>query len=304
MKNILYLIFILFVVLDSQKVCSQDLDENKTSIGSKFNVFREPSYVLFGGGIGNLEPLLFEGDIAPYFMVGLNRHNKWGLDLSPRIIFRMYNTESYPIRTPSFMPKASFFYHLVDNVDKNKDLFAFFSWLHHSNGQDGSFYQSDSVTINTQSGNFSTNWVSGGVYITRPNAITYTLNDYKVYVAYNYKQEIGLDDSYGRLRFFFDFQSNLNISQLLRIKRKTYNNRNNTLSQSVHVGWIAGNLDNTKIIDKKRFIFRYTLDFKPSFLNEITLFAQYDYGQDYYNIYYNRQLNVLRFGIATRPHIF
>jgi hypothetical protein len=304
MKKCMSFLFIFILIIDNQCVYSQDVNEHIPSTQSKFSVFREPSYVLFGGGVGNLEPLLFEGDIAPYFMVGLNRHNKWGIDLSPRIIFRMYNTDSYPIRTPSFIPKASFFYHLVDNVDKNKDLFAFFSMHHHSNGQDGSFYQADSVTINTHSGNFSTNWISGGVYISRPTAIAFTTNDYKIYAAYNYKQEIGLDDSYGRLRFFFDFQSHVNLSKLLGIKKKTYNDRNNTLKQSVHVGWIADNLDNTKVIDSKRLLFRFTLDFKPSFLNDVTIFAQYDYGQDYYNIYYSRKLNVLRFGLATRAHIF
>lgn len=304
MKKFICLLLFLGLLADIQYVYSQDVDKDTATSKSKFSVFREPSYILLGSGVGNLEPLLFEGDIAPYFMLGLSRDNKWGIDLSPRIIFRMYNTKSYPIRTPSFMPKASVFYHLVDNADKNKDLFAFFSWLHHSNGQDEAFYESDSVTINTESGNFSTNWISGGIFISRPTAIDFTSNDYKIYVAYSYQQEEGLDGSYGRLRFFFDLQSNLNLSKLLRIKRKTYNNRSNTFRQSVHIGWIAGNLDDAKVIDIKRFMFRYTLDFKPSFLNDVTIFAQYDYGQDYYNIHYNRTLNVLRFGIATRARIF
>lgn len=301
-KNIT--ILILLFSLFNHEVYAQIVNDNNVSSKTKFSVFREPSYILLGSGLGNLEPLIFEGNLAPYYMISLNRDNKWGIELSPRIIIRMYNKESFPIRTPSFMPKATIFYHLVDNLNKNKDMFMYFSWLHHSNGQDGTFYNADSVTINTKSGNFTTNWIIAGVYITRPTAIAFTSNDYKIYVTYNYKQESGLEDTYGRLRFFFDLQSNLNLSKLLGIKRKTYNNSFNSIRQSLHLGWIAGNLNNTKIIDSKRFILRYTLAFKPSFLNDVTLFTQYDYGQDYYNIYYNRKLNVFRIGIASNTYNF
>lgn len=99
-------------------------------------------------------------------------------------------------------------------------------------------------------------------------------------------------------------QTNLNLSKLFGIKRVTYNNSNNTLRQSFHLGWIAGHLIDAKVIDSKRFIFKYTLAFKPSFLNDVTLFTQYDFGQDYYNIYYSRRLNVIRFGIASSEDIF
>lgn len=304
MKKIASLLFILFSTLHFQGVYSQISPDNNESSISKFSVFREPSYILFGSGIGNLEPLIFEGNIATHFMISLNHDQKWGVELSPRIIIRMYNKESLPIRTPSFIPKATFFYHLVDSINKKKDLFMYFSMLHHSNGQDGSFYNADSITINTQSGNFSTNWIEAGVYISRPSHMAFTSNDYKIYAAYNFMQEVGLNDSYGRLRFFFDFQSKLNLSKLFGIKRRTYNNGNNTLRQSLHFGWIADHLTDTKTFDSKRFIFRYRLAIKPSFLNDVTLFTQYDYGQDYYNIYYGRKLNVIRFGIASSANIF
>jgi len=304
LKKIIAIICIILFLIQNQHIKAQVLADSNSSSLSKFSVFREPSYLLIGRGFGNMEPLIFEGNLAPYFMLSLNHDRKWGIELSPRIIIRMYNSESFPIRTPSFMPKATFFYHLVDNRDKNKDLFAYFTWMHHSNGQDGSFYNTDSTTINTQSGNFSTNWISGGVYISRLAGIDYKTHDYKIYAAYNYKQEIGLDDLYGQLRFFFDFQTNLNLSKIFGIKGKTFNNSNYTLRQFIHLGWIADDLKDTKTIDIKRLMLRYTLAFKPSFLNDVTLFLQYDYGQDYYNIYYNRELNVVRFGIASSASIF
>ena len=39
---------------------------------STFNMFREPSYILFGSGLGTLEPLIFEGDLIPYFIISVS----------------------------------------------------------------------------------------------------------------------------------------------------------------------------------------------------------------------------------------
>ncbi|PKP10427.1 MAG: hypothetical protein CVU09_07190 [Bacteroidetes bacterium HGW-Bacteroidetes-4] len=81
----------------------------------------------------------------------------------------MYNQDSYPVRTPSFMPRATFFYQFLDKESGKRDLFTYSSIMHHSNGQKGSFYNSDSTSINTLSGSFSSNWVEAGLFLSRPN---------------------------------------------------------------------------------------------------------------------------------------
>jgi len=306
MQKSKYILLIIFILLSMQQVSNAQIfkDSSVWSI-SKFSMFREPSYILLGSGLGNLEPLIFEGNLAPYFMIGINKDVKWGLELSPRIIIRMYNKYSHPIQTPSFIPKVTIFYQLVDSKNKKRDLFMYFSWFHHSNGQDGYFYNSDSTTVNTKNGSFSTNWLEGGVYLSRPDPyVPFTSNDFKVYAAYNYSQDKELNDTYGRYRFFFDAQNNVNLTKFFRIYRQSYNNSKFTLKQSIRFGWIAGDLVDIKTIDSKRIIFRYTIAFKPAFLNDVTVFAQYNYGQDYYNIYYERTLNVIRFGIASSANIF
>lgn len=300
-----HLMITLYFALSVSFAYSQMLKDSSVSSTSKFSMFREPSSILLGSGLGNLEPLLFEGNVAPYFMLAINKDAQWGAELSTRIILRMYNEESYPIRTPSFIPKITFFYHLVDSKNKKRDLFMYFSWFHHSNGQDGYFYNEDSVTVNTRSGNFSSNWIEGGVYISRPDPfVPYTSNNLKVYVAYDYLQDAELNSTYGRFRYFLDLQNNVNLTKLFRVHRQTFNNQQILLKQSLHFGWIAGNLTNTETIDSKRLILQYRLSFRPAFLKDISLFLQYDYGQDYYNIFYNRSLSVVRVGIASWGNIF
>jgi hypothetical protein len=285
---------------------AQRVDSLKLSAVSTFNLFREPSYISGLGGFGNIEPLIFEADIIPYYMLSLNRNTRWGIELSPRIILRMYNKDSYPVRTPSFMPRITVFYQIIDNNSNKRDWFSYFSWYHHSNGQDGSFYNPDSITINTLSGNFSTNFIEAGAFLSRPDKRRpYILNYMKFSVSFCYQQCQELSPAYGRLRLSFDYQTAINLSKVVRIiSSKDQFAHHAVLTQSVHLGCISGRFCNTREFDNKRFIFKYTLSYKPKFLNDVTFFAQYYYGQDYYNIYFNRTLKILRFGISAKTSLF
>jgi hypothetical protein len=305
MKNtrVFYLVAIL-LYLNVMAVAQGDLNTKASAI-STFNMFREPTAIAFGSGIGNMAPLIFEADIVPYFMLSLNNNVKWGIELSPRIILRMYNKESYPVSTPSFMPRVTGFYQFINSNDKRRDLFAFCSWVHHSNGQDGYFYNIDSTTINTSTGSFSTNWLEGGIFLSRPDPnLSYNTNYIKLSAAYNYQQEELLDDIYGGLRFYFNFKSTANLTKFFNNYAIIERDKSFLLYQSLNLGYIAGKMYDRPLYSGKRFIFKYTLSVKPSFLNNVNLFVQYYYGEDYYNIYFNQTLNVLRVGISTRSHVF
>ncbi len=272
---------------------------------SLFNMFREPSYLIFGSGLGNLGPMIFEGDIIPYFMINLSQNARWGMEVSPRIIIRMLNQHSYPVRTPSFMPKATIFYQLPNSRPDKHYYFTFVSWVHHSNGQDGNFYNPDNTTINTVTGNFTTYWIEGGLFLSRPTLAPILNNNYaKVYVAYNYMQQIELDGIYGRLRIFANVKNTVKLSGAFRrIVAPDKNSKTHVFDQSIKIGWIASDLYGISKIDMKRLIFKYTLSFKPTFFKDVNFFIHYYYGQDYYNIHFNHQLSVVRFGIASKSNI-
>ncbi|MFO8022805.1 MAG: hypothetical protein R6U65_10090 [Perlabentimonas sp.] len=283
-----------------------DNDEfKKGNTISMFNMFREPSYILGGSGLGNLDPLIFEADIIPYFMASISENARWGLEMSPRIIIRMLNKHSYPVQTPSYMPKATIFYQFPDNNRKQWNFFSFLSWMHHSNGQDDNFYNADSTTINTRSGSFSTYWVQGGVFLSRPSkALKFNTNYIKLHAEYNYNQQKELNGIYGHLRFFINFKNTVKLSDAFRtIAASGNSNKKYVFDQSIKIGYIADELVGAKTIDKRRFILNYTLSFKPVFLKDVNFFIHYYYGQDYYNIHFERQLSVIRFGIASKSSI-
>ena len=133
------------------------------------NANRDQSYLTFGNGFGNLEPLIFEAKFSPsYFVTKQNRN--WALTLNPQVQLRMLNKKSVPVRTPSYRAYLTF-YHAVDFWKRAffkklfyEDALWFASVAHHSNGQGGTFYVEDSTNvINTDGGSFSTNFLQVGV---------------------------------------------------------------------------------------------------------------------------------------------
>lgn len=269
---------------------------------STLRLFCEPGYISFTGGVGNIEPLIFEADIIPYYMLGINNKRNWGVGLSPRVILRMYNTESYPVRTPSFMPRVLFVHQLLDN-NKRRDWFYYASWLHHSNGQEGSFFEADSSTINTRTGDFYTNWVEGGVFYSRlKGKLRYF---FKAHAMYCYKYNKELFDRYGRSRFFLNYQSEHNIGKALKLLIPIiFDEKHSIINTDMKLGYIGSYIRNVGPFHYKRLIFSYMVSFKPPGLRDVTLFCQYYHGQDYYNLYFDRVLDVFRFGITAKASMF
>ena len=122
------------------------------------------SYITFGQGFGNLEPLIFEGLISPYFLLRTSRNARWGATVSPAIMLRMEAEKSFPVRAPSYMPNISF-YHQISKTS-NQVKYVFLTLMHHSNGQEGNFMNDDG-TYNTQTGDFSTNMVEFGAFFNK-----------------------------------------------------------------------------------------------------------------------------------------
>lgn len=67
----------------------------------------------------------------------------------------------------------------------------------------------------------------------------------------------------------------------------------------VETTWMFDAINDWGTFDLNRFNGALTLYYHPKFLEEIGLFVQFYHGQDYYNIYFSHQLNVIRFGLMT-----
>ena len=63
--------------------------------------------------------------------------------------------------------------------------------------------------------------------------------------------------------------------------------------------WMFGEMSFVDNYAVDRLNLSLTFFYHPKFLEDIGFFAQVYHGMDYYNIYFNHGLNIIRFGIMT-----
>ncbi len=256
-------------------------------------ISQNDSYVTFPTDIGNIEPLLFEANISPSFVIRKRKDSKMMALLTPQIIIRMYDEESYPVKTPSYIPQLSVYY-LLNKKTPLEYAVLFGRLAHHSNGQDGEFYNEDG-SINLETGNFSTNFVEFGLlktgYSDNLKAIKTIKSSIEIHPKYWMFKE--LNGIYSGLRWnssFTSFKFPIN---------KAANQDRAKFSLKAETTIMLDNYNDLKFLDLNRINAKLTFYYHPSFLEDIGLFVQFYHGMDYYNIYFNHQISVIRFGIMT-----
>lgn len=265
----------------------------------------ELSYITILGGAGNIEPLMFEAAIVPYYMLRLNQNTRWAMEFSTKIIIRMYNERSLPIRTPSYMPRATLYINVGRLDSRIQKQFFFVSWAHHSNGQSGLFADSITHEINTYDGDFTTNFIEAGPFFSRVPYNKSFVTDYlKLSLTYNYKQSEQIKGLYGIFRINQEMQSIITLPKpLLKagVKSNTLSGRkHSSLRLTIKNSLILGDMSEAKTNSiLNRITTSWILAYRPAMLEDMSFFIQYYYGQDYYNIWFARNLSVFRIGIQA-----
>ncbi|MBU8893778.1 MAG: hypothetical protein KOO66_13445 [Bacteroidales bacterium] len=252
------------------------------------------SYITFPTDIGNIEPLWFEGNLMPNFYIRQSKNSRLMGVITPQIIIRMYQEESYPVRTPSYMPQITVYYLLSSKTEVNS-LSVFGKFAHHSNGQDGDFYL-ENGEINLKSGNFTTNYYELGIiktnYNARFSAVQFLRTSLEIHPQSSTMEE--MDGMYSLYRWNTLFS-------IFRLPPKSNqsNKKNASISIKGQATWMFGELNNLDGFSLDRLNLSFTFYYHPKFLEDIGLFAQIYHGMDYYNIYFNHQIDIIRFGIMT-----
>jgi hypothetical protein len=251
------------------------------------------SYITFPTDIGNIDPLMFEANVNPSFIIRKREDSKLMGVLTSQIIIRMYNEESYPVRTPSYIPQITIYYLAKDNGLQNKTT-VFGKIAHHSNGQDGAFYNEDG-TINLLTGNFATNYVELGMLNTSYSS---RLNALKVF-----KSSIEIHPKSWMLDELKGGYSGLRWHNAFTAYKIPFGNSNTAkkphFSLKLETNLMLDHYNDLNFFDLDRLNAGLTLYYHPQFLEDIGFFVQVYHGMDYYNIYFQHQLDIIRFGIMT-----
>jgi len=291
-KYILLSMFSIFLFLNGLGQKNDSVSELTLTIISQTN--QGNSRVTFPTDIGNIEPLWFEGNLIPNFYLRQSKNSRLMGVLTPQIILRMYQEYSYPVRTPSYMPQVTLYYLLKDEKQANS-ITLFGRLAHHSNGQDGDFFL-ENGDINLKSGDFSTNFFEIGFISTRIserfNAYQFFKSSFEIHPDSWMQWE--LEGIYSQYRWHNSFS----IFKLPNIDNKGKHKKAD-ISIKGEITYMFGDLHDWKAASLNRINLNLTFFYHPKFLEDIGLFAQFYHGLDYYNIYFSRQINVLRFGFMT-----
>ena len=280
----------------AQEIPDANLDEAVLSISDR-------TYVSFGQGLGNyktphgtkrLNPLVFEGQISPDFHLNLSKKRTIVLAFFPKIVIRMFNQSSVPVKTPSYMPGILLYQRI--NWPFTKKIFRFskstkqltfltYRLIHHSNGQEGSYFLRGSDSVNYRNGNFSTNAFEV--------AFSWSVID---------SGTVGKAFANGRI----GYERQLNFEREPQLENTYYYNKLTLESHFVYSEKIKAYITYSFMWGTRKFGTRNSIDLfiimKPfQKLANFSLFVRGYIGPDYYNIYYENNLRALTIGIIADP---
>ena len=293
MKKFSYFLLI-FVFATHSSLGQESETESNIGIALISQVNQGNSYITFPTDIGNLEPLWFEGNIIPNFYLRQSQNSRLMGVLTPQIIIRMFQEESFPVRTPSYMPQVTVYYSLKEG-ENSRNLSVFGRLAHHSNGQEGDFFL-ENGEINLKTGNFATNYFELGIIATnvntRFNAYQFFKTSIEIYPEDLIQEE--LRGIYSRYRWHNAFSIFKLPTQGIQSQSKKP-----AISIKGETTWMFGDYNNLNATSLDRLNFRLTFYYHPKFLEDIGLFVQFYHGSDYYNMYFDHRIDVLRFGFMT-----
>ncbi|MCF8347177.1 MAG: phospholipase A [Bacteroidales bacterium] len=284
MKN-LFILFLAFVSF-RQVMAQEDATKFKpVNLAVIAEVNQVNNYITFPTDIGNLAPLLFEANVVPNLFIRKSKNARLMGVLTPQIILRMYQEESSPVRTPSYIPQVTIYYALEANPIKSQHTL-FGRIAHHSNGQEGDFYLPDS-NINLISGNFSTNFAQAGLIFNRQNK---TFNAAQFFSTSLEVHPPGwsldeMDGKYSMVRW----HNALSIYKI-PLHQKQEMQKTPSISMKAEAMWMFGKVNDWSAMETDRLNLNFTFFYHPSFLEDIGLFVEFYSGVDYYNIYFNEKV--------------
>jgi hypothetical protein len=246
----------------------------------------EPAYLAYPIGLSNLDSLIFESNIVAHFVVN---QPSWpvALVLSPKIVVRMFNQESTPVKTPSYMPRVTAYFWFQREVRASPAVYGSLMLSHHSNGQSGNFFD-DQGNINHDTGSFSTNYLELSAYFTGFSGRWFGWSQLSLEWHPGFNEDRELKGRYGLVRAHVasTVLANLPLKGQLTIGLSAILDRFQHTTQS---GQFLRQLERFPISA------RYTITL-PGI--DLGLYVGYYLGHDYYNIYFDRFIHTVQLGVS------
>jgi hypothetical protein len=189
------------------------------------------------------------------------------------------------------MPRLTlYFVPDLDWVLDDREGGTFYSALisHHSNGQDGDFFNGDG-SINQVDGSFSTNFVELGVH-------------HLFFPVFGWVDGVAIVGVSLEQHFWFSQTAELDgrYSETRLNARVDYLHRGRLVKEvDLDLVIMLDDVDGWTGLESKRANWEITARFAPPAINDATLFAKLYWGQDYYNIRFADRIRLLQLGLSV-----
>jgi hypothetical protein len=320
MKIVLIFFLLTSICFESISQEVDNYDDFQKTIEGSLNPSMLSGTRFFDYHSGIKKPFLFNGNFNYGFTIFGKQKKSFIhlLQFNPEINIRIFQNDvayfdkSKPVRTPSYIPKISYYFSNSKLWDTNKKSSLFFGVkaLHHSNGQDGwEFDYTDSV-VNIYNGSFSESLffqiLIGGKtkLINNENNLVYFIwkSGFEWHPVYFSNEKFHKFGLYGGNRLLFNsfFQFKKRNDFLTQIEKFRIQLNAEYISD---VSFYKGNLKHSEKIKLNEFDKRLNLSLSGFYnltkLNHIAVFCQLAYfGSDNYNIYFQQSMFVARLGLA------
>jgi len=264
----------------------------QTHMDSLFKTTETMGYISIKEGFGNLPNLLYEGLIQNKFYLSIDKKARWALAFEPRACFRVRLRRSLPMINPSFHGVGDVMFRLKSG--ESHMSFLNYRIAHHSNGQEDYFYDWVKNDIDYEDGSFSTNYLALGYNDCRQkiwgNSKVIIRRKLEFEAHPNLYRNPYMDDMYDDLR--------LNGTYVVR---KDKDKGIGSMMLQVESTLLCEQFSFNRLISGETFTLRtrYSYQFLPS--ADVWAYAEYYHGQDYYNLYFNNILDVLKIGLLIVP---
>lgn len=266
----------------------------------------EMSYTSPAGEIGAPSKYVINGKLTTSYMVFAPQNLPVAFSINPDFTVRVRSERSAGVRTPSFRLGGTFYVRLTENI-KNYQ-YAQLSFTHHSNGQDGAAVLADG-RINTQNGNFNTNFLTFayrfGKFLdsSATNGKSESVH-HKVGLEWHkwFAYENALNGDYGFTRLNYDFS--YRIYQTYDGKKKASSNseiEKETWRFNAQASYAINKYDNYNLLAaKRRLNVEASANYSLPFMQNVFVMASLGYyGEDPYNIYFKDRYAFIRFGLSS-----
>jgi hypothetical protein len=198
----------------------------------------------------------------------------------------MFNEDSSPVRSPSFMPRISVFAWFQKRLRDAPTFYGSVTLSHHSNGQAGPFFADDG-SINHQDGSFSTNFFEFAVYGTGITGKFLGWSSLSLQWHPGFNEDPELKGRYGlvRLNFATAVVADLPFHGQINLR-------------------VTAILDHFMQVSKTatlRELERFPVSLSYSMTVpgiDLGVYLGYYIGHDYYNIYFDKVIHTIQIGIS------